>query len=27
VPASVTGRRLHVRGGAQAPVVAQNPKE
>jgi uncharacterized protein len=27
VPASVTGRRLHVRGGAQGSVVAQNPEE
>jgi uncharacterized protein len=27
VPANVTGRRLHVRGGAQAPVVAQSPNE
>jgi uncharacterized protein len=27
VPANVTGRRLHVRGGAQAPVVAQRPNE
>jgi len=27
VPASVTGRRLHVRGGAQGPMVAQDPEE
>jgi nitroimidazol reductase NimA-like FMN-containing flavoprotein (pyridoxamine 5'-phosphate oxidase superfamily) len=27
VPASVTGRRLHVRGGAQGPMVAQDPQE
>ena len=27
VPADVTGRRLHVRGGVQAPVVALGPNE